>query len=803
MRTETGAGLTILVVDDEPVVLRSVQRLLVELGHDCRACATGQEAMEALQQEPVDLVISDIRLPEMDGFQILQRVHRTAPGTAVVLMTGYADVDTAVRAQRRGALDFLTKPVSLADLQSCTGRVLALRQVQHHLPISGKEAENGPGDSPQAAAAAAGTAPDLHLWEWFLAEVNERKRREAELEARVRQQAAVAELGHRALGAGVSFPDLLDQATAETAAALDVEFCEVLEAEEGSGELVLRMGAGWPAGSVGQVRAQAGDGSQAAYVLASKKATVVANLGEETRFQPWPALCDNGVVSGISVRIAGPDRSFGLLGVHTIRRRRFSDEDVAFAQAVANVLSEGFQHIEDRRQLQTQAREAGALVAAIDAVAGEGRLDEVLAIVVREAARLVSSERAVLFLYDEAEGALVPRAWGGYDGEAFGSVRVRAGEGLSGQVYATGHSRVSEPRDEGEGNDPWARPSGAPDEPRRDRRAAVPVRLKGEIVGTLAVATDLIRLGQPQLDLLERLGEQIAVAIERAQWTEDLVERNHQLEEEVASRKLAEEALLRSSRLIALGEMSAGMAHELNQPLTVISAVAEGLQIRLAQEIEVTEARQVAWSQDILEQVERMSKLIEHLRVFSRDQSSQPKGTVALNQVVESALGMSRAQLRSHGVALELQLGEELPPLRGDKHRLEEVLLNLLGNARDSLDERESAPEQGREESPKSLKIRTYMRPPDGQGATGAVVLEVQDTGTGIDPADEARLFEPFFTTKDPDRGTGLGLSISYAIVREHGGDMECETRLGEGALFRVTLPIGDAPDERDEGERT
>jgi len=446
--TEINAGLSILVVDDEPMVLKSVLRMLEELGHHCRAFAAGQEAMEALQQEPADLVISDIRLPEMDGFQILERVHQMAPGTAVVLMTGYGDVDTAVLALRQGALDFLPKPVTLQDLRSCTGRALALRQVEENLPIPAKEAADGPGGAPEAGAATEGSSPALRLWEWFLSEVNERKRRETELEARVRQQVAVAELGQRALAAGVGFPDLLDQATAETAAALDVEYCEVLEAEEGGGELALRVGAGWPTNSAGQVRMVAGDGSQAAFVLASKKATVVANLRAETRFEPWQVLGDMGVVSGISVRIAGPDQSFGLLGVHTTRRRRFSDEDVAFVQAMANVLSEGFQRLEDRRRLEAQAREARALVVAIDAVAGEGRLDDVLAIVVREAARLVSSERAVLFLYDEAEDALVPRAWGGYDGAAFGSVRVRPGEGLSGQVYATGCSRVSEPEGE-------------------------------------------------------------------------------------------------------------------------------------------------------------------------------------------------------------------------------------------------------------------------------------------------------------------------------------------------------------------
>ena len=683
----------------------------------------------------------------------------------------------------------------------------ALRQARQLLPdATGGRVDPSPDDA-KATSVADDGAPFPHLWEWLLSEANERKRREVELAVRVRQQVAVAQLGQHALAGGAASADLLDQAVREIAAALDVQHAEVLEIEEGGSRLVLRAGVGWPAGSAGQARAPAGKGSQGAFVLESEEATVVADLRQESRFQPWQALCEMGVVSGIGVRVAGRGHCFGLLAAHTTERRRFSEEDVAFVQAMANVLSEAFQREKDRRQLESQAQESRALAAAIDAVVGEARLDEVLRVVVREAAGLVSSERAVLFLYEEAEGALVPRAWRGYDDGTLAPVRVRPGEGLPGQVYATGCSRADELEAEGLAGsqvaDPGTGVCGASDEGRRDCQAAVPVRLEGRTLGTLTVSTGQILLGQAQLSLLERLAEQSAVAIELARWSHELLERNRQLEEEIANRKLAEEALLRSSRLIALGEMSAGMAHELNQPLTVISAVAEGLLIRLAQGIELTEARQRTWSQDILEQVERMGKLIEHLRMFSRDQSSQPESSVALNQVVESALGMTRTQLRSHGVVLELQLADGLPALVGDQYRLEEVVLNLIGNARDALDDMAAPRDEGQDEWRKSLIIRTHARPAKGQVESGAVVLEVQDTGTGIKPEDEVRLFEPFFTTKDPDRGTGLGLSISHAIVRDHGGRMECETRVGEGSLFRIVLPISGIRDELGEGGGT
>ena len=193
--------------------------------------------------------------------------------------------------------------------------------------------------------------------------------------------------------------------------------------------------------------------------------------------------------------------------------------------------------------------------------------------------------------------------------------------------------------------------------------------------------------------------------------------------QDITERKQAEQALVQSSRLIALGQMAAGMAHELNQPLTVISAMAEGLQIRLEHGIEMTPERLKRWSKDVIGGVERMSSTIEHLRIFSRDRSEEPEEQVALTEVVQASLIMTQAQLKSRGVDVTLDLCADLAPITGDRYRLEQVL-------------------------------------------------------------------EPFYTTKEPDRGTGLGLSISHAIVKDHGGEIECESTVGEGTVFRVRLPV-------------
>jgi PAS domain S-box-containing protein len=248
---------------------------------------------------------------------------------------------------------------------------------------------------------------------------------------------------------------------------------------------------------------------------------------------------------------------------------------------------------------------------------------------------------------------------------------------------------------------------------------------------------------------------------------------------DVTKRKQSEEMFVQSSRLISLGEMAAGVAHELNQPLTAMMVIAEGLLLRQEQGIAMRPEQLARWARDVQEQTQRMSSIVEHLRLFSRDHHQEPPVLVNLNGVVGSALHLVGAQLRNHGIDVSLDLQQDLAPVMGNANRLEQVLVNLLTNARDSLDEkaeRDSA-------ISKDLFVRTLAE-------NGDIILEVEDRGLGIAEDVKDYLFQPFFTTKDPDRGTGLGLSITYSIIKDHEGSIECKSQVGEGALFRIALPV-------------
>jgi len=233
---------------------------------------------------------------------------------------------------------------------------------------------------------------------------------------------------------------------------------------------------------------------------------------------------------------------------------------------------------------------------------------------------------------------------------------------------------------------------------------------------------------------------------------------------------------IHAARLAALGELATGIAHEMNQPLAAIQMIVTSMLIDLdGGELPPERARE--WLGTVNEQVVRMAWMIGHLRSFAGNDEPEPLACAALGEAVENALGLLRAQMRSHGIRVEVEVGKGLPEVRGDVRRFEQVLVNLLSNARDAVGTLPAG-------APRTVRVRARA------GAEGnLVVLEVADTGPGIAAEVRERMFEPFFTTKGAGKGTGLGLSIVHRIVADCGGRIAVETGPGAGTTFRIELP--------------
>jgi len=236
--------------------------------------------------------------------------------------------------------------------------------------------------------------------------------------------------------------------------------------------------------------------------------------------------------------------------------------------------------------------------------------------------------------------------------------------------------------------------------------------------------------------------------------------------------------LIQASKMTSLGEMSAGIAHELNQPLNAIKMGNEYLKMMLEEGQTISESAMRQVVESVSEQVDRASTIINHLREFGRKPDFGRK-KLNINTPIRGVLNIIGRQLKLQNIKVTLDLDDSLPPILAQNNRLEQVFFNLITNARDAINQKEG-------DEDREITIRTFME-------NGSVVVTVSDTGIGIPPEVREKIFEPFYTTKEVGKGMGLGLSIIYGIVKDYDGEIEVQSEEGRGTTFKHIFPPSSA----------
>lgn len=311
--------------------------------------------------------------------------------------------------------------------------------------------------------------------------------------------------------------------------------------------------------------------------------------------------------------------------------------------------------------------------------------------------------------------------------------------------------------------------SGADYVMRRGQLLLTPILLDNATVGyILADLHDWAPpdLEDPGLDEFVALSAGGALAISRMNLIHKLERRSEELASAMWKKEQIQKQLLHSERLAAVGKMAAGAAHEVNNPLAIISGRA---QILLQNEISPASQKQL---NIIVDQAARASKILNDLMRFARPTLPQ-KEKSRLNAVIHEVIEMFDAQFRSHGIELKTDYGADLPKVLIDCKQIQQVLVNLLINAEHAI------------EKTGTITVRTYLN------ASGDhLLIDVTDSGCGI-PSDQlAKIFEPFFTTKEEGKGTGLGLSLAHGIITSHQGAISVRSTVGKGTTFVISLPI-------------
>jgi signal transduction histidine kinase len=288
----------------------------------------------------------------------------------------------------------------------------------------------------------------------------------------------------------------------------------------------------------------------------------------------------------------------------------------------------------------------------------------------------------------------------------------------------------------------------------------VPTIVKGEAIGGIFLVwwQRSTEAGRDELRLVEGIASQAAIAIENSRLYEGV-------KRQMAELKQTQAQLVQSTKLAAIGELAANIAHEINNPLTSVLGFASFLAERLEPGSPMLEELSL-----IQEEASRARDIVRDLLQFSRQSEYLPAMT-DLNVVVEQVVGMVRRQGAVDALTVEEVYAPELPLVEMDVSRMKQVFLNIINNAIYAM------PDGG------TLTLRTAVAGP-------FVQVEFTDTGGGIVPEHLSRIFDPFFTTKPDVSGTGLGLSVSLGIVQSHGGTIEVTSELGRGSTFVVKLPL-------------
>jgi signal transduction histidine kinase len=468
-------------------------------------------------------------------------------------------------------------------------------------------------------------------------------------------------------------------------------------------------------------------------------------------------------------------RTNGLLTLEKSRAEEFSVYDTHLITVIAGHLAGLLEYSRLREEAEARARNLGLIHEVVQEVIGLLDKQEVVQITAELLVQYFGYEFAVILLVDEEKRATVCGAGGSCAptsesllSEFFFLANGENG-GITRHILLTGESMLVNDVNQSSiyrSLKGWDAGS----------ELCVPLKDGERVIGLMDIeSSSKNAFGQNDFMALESLAGILSSVISNAdqyQRSQETVRTLRQTQQELQTRieaqLEAERRLIQAEKLAAVGEMAAGIAHELNNPLTTVTGFTELVLDDLPEDAESRPDLEL-----VLREAKRARDVVRRLLDFSRRSESE-RTRVDLNELLDDVLSLTNHLMHTSGVQLEASLGKNLPWVSVDRNQMKQVFLNLLHNALQAM------PTGGQ------LFIRTGARQ---RGGRKWVTASIRDTGAGITPEHKERIFEPFFTTRSSQGGTGLGLSVTYGIITDHGGEIDVESEVDCGTNFTVWLP--------------
>ena len=496
----------------------------------------------------------------------------------------------------------------------------------------------------------------------------------------------------------------------------------------------------------------------------------LTRLGEITTDVQLPLY--NKVLSGLYVPLRFRGQTIGVLCVESLKSDAFNLYDENLIVVIASHLASLADYTRLREEAEGRARNLGLIHEVVQQVIGLTNPHEVAEITSDLLARYFAYELCSVFIADE-KGDLTIGGFGGTSQNvvkrAMKSFEYPLIGGITGHVFETGDSLVV--NDVLQDNryrsiKGWQAGS----------EMCVAIREGEKILGIVDVeSSSRNAFTHNDFIAMESLAGILASVItsgDQYQRLQIMISQLRSTQVELRARmeaqRSAENRLVQAAKLAAVGEMAAGIAHELNNPLTSVTGFAELALDDIPEDSETRKDLEI-----VMREAVRARDVVRRLLDFAR-QSESERARASLNEVVDDVVALSRHLIRTSGVTLKLDLEKSLPWILVDVNQMKQVLLNLIHNALQAM------PAGG------EMIIVTKSASRDGRDW---IIVSVCDTGVGIPKLDQARIFEPFYTTKGNQGGTGLGLSVTYGIITDHGGQIDVESQPGSGSKFTVWLP--------------
>lgn len=762
--------VNILLVDDNPANLLTLEATLESLGQNLVKARSGREALRRLLEDDFALILLDIQMPELDGLETaaLIRERNRCSQTPIIFLTAYERTDLQVfKGYSLGAVDYLIKPIVPEVLRSKVAVFVELfrkteqvkRQAEQLRQNQQREHERQLSEERQRwemERLREESAREKKLATELARTVADRTRAEKQAQERARQQALVADLGRHAL-AGTEPTILMNEAVTALAQILEVDYGVLLELQEDGETLRLRAGVGWREDDPQPELLRDWTDTGAAYALRLNDPVIVEDLAVETRFNGAALAHEHGVASGVSVVIRGRDRPFGVLGVHSRKKRGFSADDVYFLRNVANVLATAIERKGNEEEL-ARLRDALAIQLAditrlhqlsmrlSNTLELQPLLEEVLAAVMG----LLDSPMGELMLYDPERNDLYAAASAGLAEDHLQNARrIPWGQGAPGAAIA----RRLPVLIEDVVLDPLfaAYLDVAQDAGYRSVYSSPLVTRGGEVIGALGVYfRQPHRPSDRERGLVEWYTRQAADVIDNA--------RLHREIQDASRRK---------------DEFLAMLAHELRNPLAPIVNALHILRLRGGNGPGLEPVRELAERQ-----VRHLTRLVDDLLDVSRITRGKiqlRKEPLELGPLISRTVESTLPFIQERGLQLDVAVPPQPIRLEADPTRLEQVLTNLLNNAAKYT------------ETGGRIWLSAAME-------SGQVVLRVRDTGIGMAPETMAKIFDLFMqddrSLERAQGGLGIGLTLVRSLVELHGGTIKAlSAGLGQGSEFVVRLP--------------